>query len=69
VAYGLYGGALSIAQKIHTSEHDENALVRPNPDKPASRFRKVGIRREWPESNSGWRKLRGLADRVHGATK
>jgi hypothetical protein len=27
VAYGLYGRALSIAQKIPTSEHDENVLV------------------------------------------
>jgi len=27
VAYGLYGRALSIAQGIPTSEHDENALV------------------------------------------
>ena len=27
VAYGLYGRALSVAQGIPTSEHDENALV------------------------------------------
>jgi len=27
VAYGLYGRALSVAQEIPTSEHDENALV------------------------------------------
>ncbi len=27
VAYGLYGRALSVAQEIPTSEHDENTLV------------------------------------------